>query len=461
MAKTYNTAFILTFITQFFFGYALFYISNYGVTLLDVNVIFCFILFWISIIFLRKHLEIAVNYPNVIYLAFNIFILISIINPLFNGKEQEIVQNLKSLTHYYFVSSFLLLIFLDFITPKTYYKIVNILILIVIILNLYGIYQLFARAFDLPLAWVTYTNRGLLSRFEVVGEVYQASTAYGAFYRATSIFTEPSALASWNVYLFLFLAIPWIQYRQGFVKSNRLLLFLVIINLITLFLTYSLTGLAGFVAILIFITLIERYQSYKFLFSIAIIAIITIFLTNLLLAETLNIDLLKLFSFRVENVLTLGRDEMAGESFSGRLANAIATIKVWQTNPFIGVGLGLTGYQKEFVALFSDSAVLSILAEGGIFNFLIFNALLYSLFFSSLKLYKKLRDDQTIPLDERKLIGIAPYITLFEIIRCTFTANILIYFVLWMNFSFAFFVLNYYRKHLSYHTLVILPMATK
>jgi hypothetical protein len=228
-----------------------------------------------------------------------------------------------------------------------------------------------------------------------------------------------------------------------------------------LFLTYSLTGLAGFVAILIFITLIERYQSYKFLFSIAIIAIITIFLTNLLLAETLNIDLLKLFSFRVENVLTLGRDEMAGESFSGRLANAIATIKVWQTNPFIGVGLGLTGYQKEFVALFSDSAVLSILAEGGIFNFLIFNALLYSLFFSSLKLYKKLRDDQTIPLDERKLIGIAPYITLFEIIRCTFTANILIYFVLWMNFSFAFFVLNYYRKHLGYHTLVILPMATK
>jgi len=457
MAKLYNVAFILTFITQFFFGYSLFYISNYGVTLLDLNVLFCLFLFFVSIQFLRKKFDVAINYPNVLFLAFNILILISIINPLFNGTTPEVTQNLKSLIHYYFVVSFVFLTLLDYITPKTYYKIVIILILILVLLNLYGIYQLFARAYDLPFSWVTYTNRGLLSRLEVVGDVYQASTAYGAFYRATSIFTEPSALASWNVYLFLYLAIPWIQFRQGFVKNNKLLLFLIIINLTTLFLTYSLTGLAGFIAILILITLIERFQSYKFLFHISIITIFTIFLTNHILAENLNIDLLRLFYYRVENIFTFGRDEMAGESFSGRLLNAISTIKVWQTSPLIGVGLGLIGYQKGFVGLFSDTAVLSVLAEAGFFNFLLFNALLYSLFFSSLKLYKKIRNDQTIPLDEKKVIGIVPYITMFEIIRCTFTANILIYFILWMNLSFAFFVLNYYRKYLGYHSIVFSP----
>ncbi len=455
MAKLYSFAFILTFLTQFLFGYALFYFSNYGVTTLDLNVLICYNLLLFAFFVYKKPLEISINYPNILFFSLIIWTTIPIILPLIGGKNNEIIQAIKSLSHFYYVVFFNVLIYINYIKPKTYISIIKLLIWLFLILNLYGIYQLFARAFDLPFAWVSYTNRALLSRYEVIGDVYQAATSYGSFFRATSIFTEPSALASWNVYLFLFLAIPWIQYREGFIKNNKLLIFFVIINLITLFLTYSLTGLAGFLAMFVLVFLIEKYHSYKFLFSIGIIAIISVLLTNLFLTDVLNIDLLKLFSYRVENIFSLGQDEMGGESFSGRLENAISTIKIWQTSPLIGIGLGLTGYQKEFVSLFSDSTILSVLAETGIIGFLVFNALLYSLLFTSIKLYKKLRDKESLPLDERKLIGVAPYITFFEIVRCTFTANILIYFVLWMNLSLAFFVLNYYRNYLGHHTLVI------
>ncbi len=455
MEKLYSFTFILTFLTQFFFGYALFYFSNYGITALDLNVLICYFLLLFAFFVYKKPLEISINYSNILLFVFIIWSAIPFILPLIGGKHNEVVQGIKSLSHFYYVVFFIVLLYLGYIKPKTYIIIIKILIWLLLILNLYGIYQLFARAFDLPLAWVSYTNRALLSRYEVIGEVYQAATSYGSFFRATSIFTEPSALASWNIYLFLFLAIPWIQYREGFIKNNKLLIFLVIINLITLFLTYSLTGLAGFLAMFCLVFVLEKYKSYKFLFSIGIIAIICVLLTNFFLTEVLNIDLLKLFSYRVENIFSLGQDEMGGESFSGRLENAISTIKVWQTSPLIGIGLGLTGYQKEFVALFSDTTILSVLADTGIIGFIVFNALLYSLIFTSIKLYKKLRNNESLPLEERKLIGVAPYITFFEIVRCTFTANILIYFILWMNLSLAFFVINYYRNYLGQHTLVI------
>lgn len=455
MEKLYNISFGLIFFTQFLFGWAIFFILNYGVTALDFNVLLSYALLVISFLFMKKKLNIAINYPNILFFVFNFIILLTFINPLINGDTAEITQNIKSTLHYYYIVFFILLLYSELLNSKTFINIIKGLIWILIIFDLYGIYQLFARALGLPFGWLEYSNTSIMSRLEIVGNIQQTTIGFGAFYRVNSIFVEPSVLASFNIFLFIFLVIPWIQHRSGFVKSNFLLSILVSICLVTLFLTYSMTGLASLFGILLLVFFIEYFEQYKFIFKVILIGIFIILLSNIMMIELFGIDLLKLFTIRVENIFTLGSDEMGGESFTTRLNNTLSTIAVWTNHPLFGVGLGLLGYQKEFVALFSDTTIFSVLAECGIFAFVIFNALLYSLFFSSIKLYKRIRENNSISLEEKKLIGIAPYIALFEIIRCSFTANILIYFILWMDLSFVFFVLNYYSDIANYKVLTI------
>jgi len=455
MEKLYNISFTLTYFTQFLFGWALFYIFNYGATTLDVNVLLCYSLLIISLIYYGKKLRISINYPNVLFFVFNILLIFTMINPMINGETNEIIQNIKSTLHYYYIVFFIVLLYSEMLKPKAFINVVKGLIILLFIFDLYGIYQLFARALGLPLAWLEYSNTAIMSRLEIVGNIQQTTVSFGSFYRVSSIFVEPSAFAGYNILLFIFLVIPWIQFRSGFVKNNKLLAFLVSICLISLFLTYSMTGLASLFAVVSLIFFIEYFDSYKFIFKVALIGLITIILANLLMIELFGIDLLKLFTYRIENIFSLGSDEMGGESFSTRLDNTLATISVWTKHPIWGVGLGVLGYQKEFVAMFSDTTIFSILAECGIIHFIIFNLLLYSLLFTAIKLYRLVRDSDMVPLEEKKLIGIAPYIALFDIMRCSFTANILIYFILWMDFAFIFFVLNYYSHILGHNVLEI------
>lgn len=455
MEKLYNYSFTLAYFTQFLFGWAFFFILNYGVTTLDLNIILSYSLLLISFFFMNKKLKIAVNYPNILFFSFNFTLLFTMIGPMLTGGTSEITQNLKSTLHYYYIAFFIVLLYSELLKPKAFINIIKGLIWLLFIFDLYGIYQLFARALGLPFGWLEYTNTGIMSRLEIIGTIQQTTVSFGSFYRVNSIFVEPSVLASFNILLFIFLAIPWIQQREGFIKNNKLLILLVSVCLITLFLTYSMTGLTTLVAVLSLLVFIEHFNSYKFLFKVLVVAVVAIILANMLMIELFDIDLLKLFTYRIENIFSLGSDEMGGESFTTRLSNTMSTIAIWTQYPIFGVGLGLLGSQKEFVGLFSDTTIFSILAECGIFNFIIFNALLYSLLFSSIKLYKTIRANPHIPSDEKKLVGIAPYIAIFETMRCTFTANILIYFVLWMELAFIFFVLNYYSNFLGHKVLTI------
>lgn len=448
MERIYNISFALTYFTQFLFGWAIFFVLNYGVTLLDFNVLFAYFLLLFSLVFQKKSLNIAVNYSNMLFFAFNVIIFLTIINPIINGNSSEITQNLKSTSHYYYIVFFVILTFSELLKPRTFVFVVKGLIWLIFLFDIYGIYQLFARALGLPFGWLEYSNTGIMSRLEIVGTIQQTTVSFGSFYRINSIFVEPSVLASFNIFLFIFLVIPWIQQRTGFVKKNKILLVLLSTCLASLFLTYSLTGLASLFAVLLLMALIENYNSYKVIFKVIVIGVVIVILSNFLMIELFGIDLLKLFFIRVENVFSFGSDEMGGESFTTRVENTLSTIAIWAQNPLFGVGLGLLGYQKEFTALFSDTTIFSVLAETGIFSFIIFVSMLYSLLFSSIKLYKATRNTTIVSSEEKKLIGIVPYIVMFEIVRCSFTANILIYFILWMELSFAFFVLNYYSPQL-------------
>ncbi|MGQ9819640.1 MAG: O-antigen ligase family protein [Candidatus Kapaibacteriales bacterium] len=451
----YINSFWFIYITQFAFGFSLFNFFAYGFTLLDINILFCLILLIFAVLVGQKGLKVAINPPNLFLLLFNVSIFLSFTVIFITNSALNNFQLLKSTAHYYYVFSFILLVFSPFLQPEIYFKkIIPTLIILLIIFNLYGIYQLFARIYNLPFAWIEYTNKGIFSRLEIFTGVQQVIMSYGFFIRATSIFTEPSVLASYNVYLLIFLIIPWIQFRQNFLKSSILTIFFIVISIITLFFTFSMTGVLGFLLVFSLVFFIEKFSMYKKALLIILISFIAIFFANYLTKEFAQIDLLEMFSYRFESLLTLGKEEIGGESFSGRIKNLSQSFKVFTENYLFGVGMGLLGYQPNFEYMFSDASLFSIFAEAGIFAGVLFIATMLSLFFCSIDIYKKVQKDLIkVNSNEKKLIGIIPYIVSFEIFRTFFTVNYVSYFAFWMNIGFAFYVVNYYSKFLNFSYL--------
>lgn len=451
--KIYNYSFWAIYITQFTFGFSLFYLSTYGITLIDINIWLCFALLLFAFFILNQGLKIAKNPPNIFLILFNGSIFFSFAFLFLSGTAISNGQLIKSTSHYYYVFGFLILIFSSLLQPETYYrKIIPTLIVLLTFFNLYGIYQLFARLYGLPLGWIEYTNKGIFSRLEIFTGVQQAIMSYGYFIRATSIFTEPSVLASFNVYLLIFLIIPWIQFRESFIRNNVLSTIFIAISIITLFFTYSMTGTLGLILIFVLVLFLEKYSSYKKTLIIVVICIGLLVFANWMAIEFIHTDLFELFSFRFKSLISLGKEEIGGESLSGRLDNLAQSFRVFLENPLFGVGMGLLGYQPNFDYMFSDSSLFSILSEVGIFAGLFFIAMMLSLFYYSVNLYKLVQRSIIFNLNngEKKLIGVIPYIVLFEIFRTFFTVNYLSYFAFWMNIAFAFMVINYYSKFLKF-----------
>lgn len=448
----YNNSFCLIYLTQFAFGFSLFYFSTYGFTLLDVNIFFCLIVLIFSFFNGQKALKVAINPPNFFLLLFNVSIFFSFIVVFITNSAINNVQLLKSTTHYYYVLAFILLVFSSFLQPDTYYKkIIPTLIILLTIFNIYGIYQLFARIYGLPFAWIEYSNKGIFSRLEIFTNIQQSIMSYGFFVRATSIFTEPSVLASYNIYLLVFLIIPWIQYRRNFFNSSMLTSLFIAISGITLFFTFSMTGVLGFILVFSLAFFIEKFTMYKKVLFIILVSLVAIYFANFLAKEIVQVDLLEMFSHRFKSLLTFGKEEIGGESFSGRIKNLSQSFNVFTKNYLFGVGMGLLGYQPNFEYMFSDSSLFSIFAEAGIFAGFFFIAMMFSLLYFSIDLYKKVQKNLIeVSNNEKKLIGIIPYIVLFEIFRTFLTVNYISYFAFWINIGLALYVVNYYSRFLNF-----------
>lgn len=457
LKEIYNNSFWFIYVTQFAFGFSLFYFSTYGFTLLDVNIFFCISILIFSFFTGKEVLKVAINPPNFFLLLLNVSIFLSFIVVFITNSAINNVQLFKSTIHYYYVLSFILLVLSSFLQPDTYYKkIIPTLIILLTIFDIYGIYQLFARIYGLPFAWIEYTNKGIFSRLEIFTSVQQVIMSYGFFVRATSIFTEPSVLASFNIYLLIFLIIPWIQFRRSFLNSSLLTTVFIAISVITLFFTYSMTGVLGLLLVFSLVFFIEKFIMYKKALFIILISLVAIYFANHLAKEIVQVNLLEMFSHRFKSLLTFGKEEIGGESFSGRIDNLSQSFSIFMRNYLFGVGMGLLGYQPNFEYMFSDSSLFSIFAETGIFAGFFFIAMMFSLFYFSIDIYKKVQTNLIEVSDnEKQLIGIIPYIVLFEIFRTFLTVNYISYFAFWINIGFAFYIVNHYSKFLNFSYLTL------
>ncbi len=437
---------ILSIVAYSLESYQVFSVVGHSLTPFDVITLFMFILFLKKIVWDGVELKIAKNPALLFYFLFHFAVVLSGFTPLLKGDSSQIIQYLKSFSHFNLTLLFATVCGLFEIKNETWIKAIKVWLILNLFINIFGVYQIVARAFDLPFAWLSSTNSALSLRGMAgnVEDITQLSLQFKNFYRATSIYSEPSALASVNVISLTFLLIPLLTRTQHFFKSKWFTNTLIGVSLITSLTTFSLTGLLGLTIVLGTLVFIEFRKVIKPFFISLLIAGGLMLIADDIIETYSGTSVVDLFANRVLTISGIEKDHskaMMGESFYTRASNIGISVKGGLKHPIIGNGLGLTYYATDKEILFSDSSIASIFCETGIIGTFIFTGLFASFIFYGFRYYFLARNS-TNPDVNNKLYLVLPFLVLFFMELNYLTSNQLINMSVWLFMSMFISLIN-------------------
>ncbi|MFH1051509.1 MAG: hypothetical protein V1779_11340 [bacterium] len=446
---------IIVFIVFFTDAYQLFEIAGYGVNLVDFAFLAVIILFFKKMFWDGEELKFHLH-PGLLFMLLLIFsAMLSGITPLIKGDTVQMIQFLKTSIHFIFLLLFTLICATYKIEAKTWTSAAQTWLIISLLINGFGVYQIFARAYDLPLAWLQFTNVSLTGRFsDDIESVKQLSLHYGDFYRATSIFSEPSALASFNVLIQALIIVPFIQRTKPFFRSKILSIVIFAVSLITLFLCFSMTGFVGMAMIICGILLFHWSKRLMPFFYILIASLIIIIATDSLVQSVAGTSVVDLFSKRLRGIFS-EKQGIEGESIGVRLYSAKVGLEIWERHCLTGAGIGLTAYNNRKGVAFGDFSFIAVMAEMGLLGLIAFIGIFISLFITSGKylLMRKARDD--LPEDLKTWIGLLFFIMLHLFLINFISGNNLVSFVLWQIIAIVFSNINSVQKTMGKKVVAI------
>ena len=442
-----NFLFYLLYILYFVGVFQLFNIGNFGIS--PSYPVIAIIYF----LFLAKFLanKITINL-NPIYCVRSLVLLqiaagVSFVYVL-SDYNAENTQFIKTYLHFLFLTAFPLFLGLFKIENKVWVNIFKIWLILSILINIFGIYQLFARAYDLPLAWIDLTNASLQALEDTNEPYQQLSLKFKNFYRATSIFSEPSALAGYNLTIIGFMIYP--MFKSGsmaILKSKKLLNFIFVLAALSLFVTFSLTGVLGLFFLAGAYFIYNKGINYKRIFQILVAVVILIVIGDFFILKFFETSLLELFYTRISSLLGLTTHSIVGESFDTRSNNFASSVELWLKSPIIGIGLGQTKHLGEIG--YSDFAVMHSLIETGIIGGLIF----LSLFFLNIGEYLSLRRSfDKLKLETVYLLNASFYALVILTMTNFITSNSFVSFALWSMMGVIFSILTNAKVELGYYT---------
>lgn len=380
-------------------------------------------------------------------LVFTIFLSFSM--PLVSGDEGMIIQYIKSFSHWFYTSLFVVLLFVFPIEAKVFNLAFKTILIASIFINAFGIYQIVARAYDLPLAWIKLNNASLTVRglyFEKATDFDQISLQFQGFYRATSYFSEPSRLAQFNLIIFILLVIPFVQKRRMFVKSKLLNIIIFIFFISGAFLTFSLTFVLGAASIVLCIFLFEKIKPFKHFFIAVVGSIFVILIADYAVKSYAGISVLELFGQRIEGVLagdTYKSKHTVGESSATRADNLIEAYHIFGDYPITGVGIGQRMYYSES-EVFTNTAFMQVMAELGILGTFVYIGLFAYLFIESLRFLRK-QDIKELSDDENRLNGLMLYFVTYLIVINFVAGNNWVSCDGWLFIGFVFYMVHSYE----------------
>lgn len=436
--------FIYVIFTFYFFSlFQVFSLGTLGVTPVYIALFGLYAYILIRFIFNSQQFEINFNSSFFILLLFALSSFICSTDPILSGSSARLTQYLKTTAHFNYLILFTVLCGTISLNKSVWLNAIKIWLILSIFINIFGVYQIAARAYDLPFAWLEITNVSIAGRQSFADtEVGQLSLKFKNFYRATSIFAEPSALATFNLIILSMLFFAKLSSGYDVIKSKFLYILIFVSSLIAMFLTFSLTGAFGIFLLIMFYVFTSRNVNYSRLIFIFFTAIILIVIADYFVVEYFNISVVDLFYNRITNILGLSRQGMSGESFFTRFSNINDSIDAWLLNPFFGAGMGQTYIVADFT--FSEFGIFQVLIEMGIIG-AIFFILLYLFTFIELLAF----NNTQLNKETKYLISVSLYIWVILFIINFITSNNIVAYSTWIFFGLIFSILKIARKELG------------
>ena len=250
-------------------------------------------------------------------------------------------------------------------------------------LCLFGVYQIFARLYHLPFAWLELTNVTLLQWYRG-DETQQLSLRFGNYFRATSVFSEPSTLGLFCAQAILMLGTATAAHHGDvYVRSGFMRAVIGITLMVTLFLTYSMGALLTASTLFVMMTLsLERARRLivlrNALAGIAIFVVVDLSL----LQPIFGLSITQLTAARVQGIIAARssgdyRDYVVGDSFATRLRSLREGERIWEQYPIIGAGLGRYAELSTYTA-YNDTLYFRVLAELGLLGLIAVVGFLWS-----------------------------------------------------------------------------------
>ncbi len=373
--------------------------------------------------------------------------LISVIPPLMSGLHDQVLQYVKSTAHFSYMWFFTVCCASIPIDSRAVLRALRTYCVLAIGVNVFGIYQVPARAFDWPLAWIQTTNVS-------IGGTDQLSLGYEGFFRATSVFSEPSALAFYTSLSAIFLLVPYLMFNVR-ILNNRFLFFASLYStFIAMFLTFSLTTVAQLSAFVVVLLLISRQSNIRKLLMISGTVAAVIVAANWAVVSYSGTDVFELYFQRIAaNVV--GGDKMettVGDSFETRATDQKAAFSIWKKAPLLGTGFGCLGFIKADDGLSyvqTHQTYLYTLATTGILGFLVILGFMISLSVRAFSLFFRYRAVHS-DVDSRLLvIAVAPFIASNQLVYGLSSDNLIVSYS-WVLIGIVCSVL--YHPDLHQHT---------
>jgi len=411
--------------------YQWFNISTIGITTGDFIMIFMMIMVLKLSIWDGKEIQLAKNPAIPIFYIFLGASLVSGIYPLLSGRQDMIIQFLKSQAHFQFNMSIVTVFILYKFSNESWNNFIKLWLIISVIINLFGIYQIIARALDLPFAWISFSSASFYSRnqHDVVGEISQISLRFESFFRATSFFSEPSALGAFNGVTLVFALLPKFKGFKPFFKSQFFTTLIIVLSVIGMLLAFSLTGATIVLLIMITTLLHERLNVFIRIMKILPFLLIFVIGANLIVESYTNINVLEMFGNRFDSIGDIifgggsSSSTIAGESVNSRSDNFNAMYNIWLSSPITGIGLGLT-YKSPFSDgwAFSDTSLMAVLSEFGVFGIIPYLALFIMFYIQGVRFPKSPKlsylDEET-----KRLLSLIIYLMPFIIVTNFISGN--------------------------------------
>lgn len=362
-------------------------IGTFGLTPLEAGM--GLLMLWVPIygVWLGKPFIVPRRWETTALVSVWAVMTVGCLGPLLSADTTFIMQSVKTHAHFTYLWLFCFIMYCMPISAADIVKGYRFHFGVSILVMLFAIYQLPARALDLPGGWLEIMNVSF-QRVNEETEFQQLALRFADFYRATSIFTEPSSLAIYSSYSLVMLVLPYVRNSPHIVRRAWLRIFIMIITLLGLFLAFSLTGLMLVGVAFILILFLYRGIAWKRFGTILVVSAVILFCTDLVVTQYSGVSVLGLFGARLESILTgqaaAGEGStIVGESLTQRTGDYEASWEVWKEHPWLGTGPGNFGnstFGRYHNAAFPSTSYGSVLAELGVVGLFVFVVFLVGLF---------------------------------------------------------------------------------